>query len=104
MKPFVSWSRIIQNICGWGLGSRVCVVGGKDDKIVSVSIAKANAFYLKEAFGEQVKRRKVDGMTGAAVEDAIRFIVVEKAPHHLQNDLCREDAARQVLEFLNGLG
>ena len=100
----MSFSNIVKNVMGWERGSRVCVVAGREDKIVSVPIAQKTAELLKAAVREQRQGKKLEGPADDEEgEDGVSFVVVEKGPHHFQNDLVREDAARQVLEFLHVL-
>ena len=104
MKPFVSFSRIVQNIVGWGRSSRVCVIAGAQDKIVSVPIAKTMADCIQDAFEQSATRKKLDGLSDQkGSKSAVDFIVVRNGPHHFQNDLMREEAAGQVLAFLQDL-
>ena len=103
MKPFVSFSRLVQHISGWGSGRRICVVAGAEDKIVSPDIAKTNAQLMRDAVRELTEAKKIE-TAEKDEDDGVEFVVVEKAPHHLQNDVTREDAAREVLRFLQQLG
>lgn len=102
MKPFVSFRRIIQNVRGWTKGSRICVVAGAQDKIVSVPICQTLAGHLRTAVKEQSENKKID-ITSGSDDNGVELVVVEKGPHHFQNDLVRDDAAGKVLDFLNAL-
>ena len=102
-RAFVSFSRIVQNITGWGHGNRVCVLAGDIDAIVTPDIAEANAKLIRDAVKEQAQTKKIEGLE-ATGDAGVQFVVAEKAPHHFQNDLTREEAAGHVLEFLQQLG
>ena len=99
-SQFVSFARLVQNISGWGRGSRVCVIVGAEDRIVRPPIAKTNAVLIRAAVEDPADRRKVEGLNG---DDPVSFVVVKGAPHHLQNDVTKDDAAAKVLEFLKQL-
>ena len=107
LRPFVSWTRIVQSISGWSRGSRICVVAGAQDVIVTVPIARTMAEFLRQAVRQLVSSHKLDALPSSTKREAdrngVEFLVVEKGPHHFQNDLVREDAARQVLTFLKRL-
>ena len=107
MRPFVSFSNLVKNISGWDRGSRVCVIGGAEDKIVTVPIARQLAADIRAAAIEEVKKESTGSLSSVDLskdaQSLVTFAVVEKGPHHFQNDLCREEAAKLVLDFLENL-
>ena len=107
MRPFVSFSNLVKNIYGWDRGSRVCVVGGAQDKIVTIPIAMQLAANIRAAAVEEAKKKSTGSLSSVDLskdaQSLVTFAVVEKGPHHFQNDLCREKAAEIVLGFLEEL-
>ena len=116
---FVSPVRILQQISGWGAGSqsRVLVLAGGEDKIMTHPIMERLAGFYRAAYESVVGLKKIDGAAddGGDVESVsgdggldtaglgVRLCVVPGVGHHLQNDVDWEVGAAKLLAFYEQL-
>lgn len=118
MRPFVSFPRILENIAGLSKpGSHICIIAGSEDKLVGSEIPErlANTFrdaVSASAFSKKLDRaedqtdvEKVTSIDGvrSTCSLGVRFIDIEGAPHHFQNDIKPEVGAWQLLNFVKEL-
>ena len=89
---------------GWsrGEGKRIAVVGGEVDRIGTVDIAERLARELREGVRGAREGKKIEGVEEEG--EGVEFLVVKGGPHHFMNDFMAEEAAGQVMKFLNALG
>ncbi|KAK3314696.1 Alpha/Beta hydrolase protein [Apodospora peruviana] len=112
--PFVSATKVLQQIMSRERGESIMVLCGGGDKIMTRSVMEKLAGFYRGAYAKLVGQKKVDGETtkvegieGEGGEDTagqgVRFCVVSGAAHHLQNDVQWEIGARKLLEFYEKL-
>jgi CO dehydrogenase/acetyl-CoA synthase beta subunit len=77
---------------------------------VTQNVTEREAREAREAFVELVDAKKIEAMKDEAVgneisgyENGVRYYIVKRAGHHLQNDLQWEEGATQLLEFYDQL-
>ena len=118
MRSFVSFPNILENLVGLGRrGAHVCIIAGSEDKLVGVQIPRRLAKTFREAVRASTERKKID-QSVIGIEDGkefhingvsfdtslgVRFVAIEGAAHHFQNDVHQEVGARQLLKFLEEL-
>lgn len=98
---FGTFRNILQRIVGWGMGQRILVLAGEDDRLVDLSVAQREVQEARQAFVDLVDEKKIE----AKKEEfsGVRSYVVKGAGHHMQNDLQWEDGAKALLEFYEQL-
>lgn len=109
--PFVNVTRMVQNILGWGVGERILCLVGSGDRLTSQNIMSNLASAHRSTFTQLVREKKIEAkieeVNSAGGEDTagegVRFAVVPKAGHHLQNDLQWELGAKKFLAFYEKL-
>ena len=118
MRQFVSFQRILGNIVGLSRqGAHICIIAGSADKLVGSQIPERLAKTFRDAIrtladGKKVDRTEddfndekvtsVDGVRSTSIL-GVRFVDMEGAPHHFQNDIRQETGARQLLSFIDEL-
>lgn len=112
MRPFVSFSRILENIVGSCKHHPcICIIAGGEDKLVGVQIPGKLAKIFRDSIKALIEGKKLDGIendkweainNGVASSSrlGVRLITMEGAAHHFQNDIDQEVGARQLLDFL----
>ncbi|KAL9034319.1 MAG: hypothetical protein Q9180_005474 [Flavoplaca navasiana] len=118
MRPFISFQRILQNVAGAGKrGTHVCIMAGGDDKLVDVNMSEKLATIFRNALEGLKETKKVDvyedaagdagesiiNMSCTSTSHAVRLVILEKAPHHFQNDVHWDVGAKQLLAFTDEL-
>ncbi|KAL8795565.1 MAG: hypothetical protein Q9195_001986 [Heterodermia aff. obscurata] len=97
-----------------GRGARVCIIAGSEDKLVGVQIPRRLAQVFRDTIKESTEGKKIDQsvigiedgkelhINGISIDTSfgVRFIAIEGAAHHFQNDVHQEAGARQLLSFL----
>jgi len=113
-KLFVDPQRVLKQISGWGVGQRLLVLRGEEDKLMNkLEMDKLASFY-RRAFMDLVSQKKVEAenanvqtLLGEGDEDntghGVRVSMVPGAGHHLQNDVTWEVGARKLLDFYQQL-
>jgi len=113
-KGFVSVPNIIKNISGWGSGSsRIMVIAGEEDKLMSIQLMKQMAADYREGIEALSRDKKIDLSPSnySPPPDAIKnikeqrqggvtMVIVGGAGHHLQNDVQSDQAAQALESFL----
>lgn len=98
---FGTFEKILQRIHGWGMGQRLLVLAGENDRLVDLSVTQREVDEAREAFMNLVDTKKLEY---APDEDCgTRYRVVRGAGHHLQNDLQWEEGANHLLDFYDQL-
>ncbi|KAL8848110.1 MAG: hypothetical protein Q9221_006867 [Calogaya cf. arnoldii] len=118
LRPFVSFQRILENVAGTGKdAARVCIMAGGEDKLVDVKMSEKLANLFREAAKALKGVKKLDGSVDAAQDvkertigksrsttaHGVRFVVLEEAPHHFQNDVHWGVGAKHLLAFMEDL-
>ncbi len=114
MKPFANGEKVLEHISGGGSGQRLMVLAGELDKIMTVPIMQELAQWYRTKYNFLVRQGAVQGvddevvpLPGAGDQDnvghGVRFCVVPKAGHHLQNDVPWEVGAQKLLAFYQQL-
>ncbi|KFA60869.1 hypothetical protein S40285_04828 [Stachybotrys chlorohalonatus IBT 40285] len=87
MRAFADPARTLAHIDG-GSASKMLIMTGSEDKIVTPTVAEQLAAFYREA---------------AAGREAVEVLLVPTAGHHLQNDLNWEDGAIKLVGFYKQL-
>jgi pimeloyl-ACP methyl ester carboxylesterase len=115
LLPFVNTKRVIQGVLGWGGGvpqQRVMIVaGGRDvlmgtwqmERMAKDYVRAYRASFNQAALRAELAGRENNGESVLMTGDGVRFVVVNGAGHHVQNDIQWEEGARQILAFLEQL-
>ena len=118
MRSFVSFPSLLKSIVGLGRrGAHVCIIAGSEDKLVGVQIPRRLSQIFRDAVRESTENKKTDQsvigtndgkefhINEASFDTSfgVRFVAIEGATHHFQNDVHHEVGARQLLSFLEGL-
>jgi pimeloyl-ACP methyl ester carboxylesterase len=99
---FGTFRNILQRITGWGVGQRVLVLAGENDRLVDLTVAQREAREAREAFVHLAKTGRIEAKKEQS-DSGVRYYVVKGAGHHMQNDLQWEDGARQLLQWYEQL-
>ncbi|EHL03019.1 hypothetical protein M7I_0991 [Glarea lozoyensis 74030] len=105
MFAFTSVEEVLRGIVGWGTGkgSRVLVVAGERDRLMTGDLMG------ELAGGYEVGVKRILGEEGMVKGDEEKEVevrvleVVKGAGHHVQNDLQWVDGAERILRFLEQL-
>lgn len=95
----------------------MCIIAGSEDKLVGVRIPRRLAKIFRDAVRASTESKKIDKSTignedgkefhvnGVRFDTSlgVRFVAIEGAAHHFQNDVHQEVGARQLLSFLEEL-
>ena len=118
MRQFVSFPRILENIVGLSRqGARVCIIAGSGDKLVGSQIPERLANTFRDTIKSLANDKRIDRAEDASNAEklnsidgvrstsrlGVRFVDMEGAPHHFQNDIKHEVGARQLLSFIDQL-
>ena len=120
MLPFINTRKVLQGILGWGgrltVGhQRVMVLAGGQDTLMRPSLMARTADGYVRAYRNSINKAMLKSKLCKDVEkddsrksflttaDGVRFVIVDGAGHHLQNDLQWEEGAKQILSFINQL-
>jgi hypothetical protein len=115
MKPFVNDQKIVGQISSWGSSRQgILVLGGEVDKIMRQPIMEDLAEMYRKTYRDMVQQKKLDGeeggvksLPGEGGQDnsglGVRYCVVPRAGHHLQNDIPWEIGAKKLLDFYEQL-
>ncbi|KAK3297876.1 Alpha/Beta hydrolase protein [Chaetomium fimeti] len=113
-KPFINQRNVLSQLSGWGSGQRVLVLSGKLDKIMTLPIMEDLARTYRTTSSSMIQQKQLQGedvevipLSGEGGQDnnghGVRYCVVPKAGHHLQNDVTWEVGARKLLAFYGQL-
>ena len=115
MRQFVSVPRMLENIAGLSRDrSSICIIAGSEDKLVGVQIPEKLANTFKDAIKVMTESEKTDRTESDSTYEAksstqgvaatsslgVRFVAIEDAPPHFQNDIDHDVGARQLLNFI----
>ncbi|KAK4236710.1 Alpha/Beta hydrolase protein [Achaetomium macrosporum] len=115
MKPFVDGQKVLGQISSWGSSRQgILVLSGEVDKIMRLPIMEDVAEMYRKTYRSMVQQKKLDGeehdvesFPGEGGRDnsglGVRYCVVPRAGHHLQNDITWEIGAQKLLEFYEQL-
>ena len=116
MRQFVSIPHILGNIAGLSRhGPHICIIAGSQDKLVGSEIPERLAKTFRSAIKASADGKKVDVVKDESNDEkvtstdgvhstcswGVRFINMEGAPHHFQNDIKHDIGARQLLSFID---
>jgi hypothetical protein len=117
--PFVNIRRVLMNIVGWRYGQqRLLIVAGEKDTLMGVSFMRQMATKYRRSVvtpvqgllpkdGKEIDPDKTNDLNtrqdGNGSTNGVRFEVIKRSGHHLQNDLQWEECANQILCFLDQL-
>lgn len=108
MFPFVNFRNVLMRISGWDAAksSKILVLAGENDRLVSLDITKREAEEYRTAFVDLVRAKKLDANIDEVVEEdiestgcGVQYRVVKGSGHHLQNDSMWEEGAEKLLAF-----
>lgn len=113
-KPFINPQNALSQITGWGSGERVMVLSAELDKIMTLPIMEDLADMYRATYSAMVREKKLQGNDPEVVPLAgegdgdntghgVRYCVVPRAGHHLQNDVTWEIGAQKLLAFYEQL-
>lgn len=109
-RPFVNVHNILQGIVDWGTSDRVMVLGGENDKLVTMSIMRRVAGTYRSAFGDLVESKKIEAESkGLRTQGEDNFgkgvthATIPSAGHHTQNDEPWVVGAKKILSFYEQL-
>ncbi|KAE9962730.1 hypothetical protein BLS_010074 [Venturia inaequalis] len=109
---FTNFQNVLKRISSKGHGSRILILAGQSDKLVTLDIAKREAEEYRSVFRDLAltNRLKVevdevveDGEEGESEGCGVQFRVVEGAGHHFMNDVMWEEGAEKLLDFYEQL-
>ncbi|QDS73337.1 hypothetical protein FKW77_006648 [Venturia effusa] len=107
---FVNFQNVLKRISGKGHGSRILILAGERDRLVSLDIAKREAEEYRSVFRELAKTNRLKAEVDDVVEEegestgcGVQFRVVDGAGHHFMNDLMWEEGAEKLLDFYEQL-
>ncbi|KAI1174988.1 Alpha/Beta hydrolase protein [Nemania sp. FL0916] len=111
---FVDPKKALLNIKGWGVGNRLLIMAGTEDKLMTKPIQKQSAETYRTAFSELVREAALEAKDEPIyntpgegdmdnIGHGVQFAWVPGAGHHLQNDTAWEVGAEKLLEFLRQL-
>ena len=118
MRQFVSFPRILENITSLSRqGARICIIAGSGDKLVGSQIPERLAKTFRDAIKILADDKRIDRVEDEPNDEkvtsidevrttsslGVRFVDMEGAPHHFQNDIKQEVGARQLMSFINEL-
>ena len=107
MKPFANGEKVLEQISGGGSGQRLMVLAGEHDKIMTVPIMRDLAQWYRTKYNFLVADDEVVPLPGEGDQDnvghGVRYCVVPKSGHHLQNDVLWEIGAHKLLAFYQQL-
>jgi pimeloyl-ACP methyl ester carboxylesterase len=113
-KPFINQQNVLSQITGWDKGQRVMVLSGELDKIMTLPIMEDLAQTYRTTYSSMIREKQLQGedveVTPLDAEEygdnnghGVRYCVVPKAGHHLQNDVPWEVGAGKLLAFYEQL-
>jgi hypothetical protein len=117
-KPFINQQNVLSQITGWGSGSgngqSVMVLSGELDKIMTLPIMEDLGHTYRTTYSSMVQEKRLQGedaevvpISGEGDRDntghGVRYCLVPRAGHHLQNDVTWEIGAQKLLAFYEQL-
>jgi hypothetical protein len=114
MRPFVDPAKILGRISAGSAGQRIMVLAGELDKIMTVPIMEDLAQFYRAKYSSLVQQGTLEGVDAEVVPlpgdggqdntgHGVRYCVVPRAGHHLQNDVPWEIGAQKLLAFYKQL-
>uniref|UniRef100_L2GEA8 Alpha beta hydrolase fold protein n=1 Tax=Colletotrichum fructicola (strain Nara gc5) TaxID=1213859 RepID=L2GEA8_COLFN len=99
---------------GWGTSTRILILTGTQDKLMTHGVMQKLAGTFRHAFAQLVGEKKLDakvdtvnstGSEGSEDDEGcgVRLAWIHGAGHHLQNDVMWEVGAKKLLDFYEQL-
>lgn len=107
---FINFQNVLKRISGKGHGSRILILTGEQDRLVSLDIAKREADEYRSVFQDLAQTNRLKVEVDEVVEEemestgcGVELRIVEGAGHHFQNDVMWEEGAEKLLAFYQQL-
>ncbi|TID25750.1 alpha beta hydrolase fold protein [Venturia nashicola] len=108
---FTNFQNVLKRISSKGHGSRILILAGQSDKLVTLDIAKREAEEYRSVFRDLALTNRLKVEVDHVIEDedgestglGVQFRVVEGAGHHFMNDVMWEEGANKLLAFYEQL-
>ncbi|KAI8634390.1 alpha/beta-hydrolase [Xylariaceae sp. FL1651] len=111
MSRFVDPKSVLRNITGWETGSRMLIMAGTEDKLMTRLVQEKLAETYRTAFAELVKEKKLNTKDNAVhplqgeggldnLGHGVELAWVPGAGHHLQNDTTWRIGAEKLVVFI----
>ena len=114
MKPFVDQEKVLAQIAARDRGESVMILSAELDRIMRLPIMEDLAETYRATYSSMVREKRLRGEDAEAVPLAgegdgdsvghgVRYCVVPRSGHQLQNDVPWEVGARKLLAFYEQL-
>lgn len=110
LQPFANVHNILQGIVSWGTSDRLMILGGENDKLMTMSIMHKVADAYRPAFRGLIGSKRIEAkckQLRAQGEDdfgdGVRFAIVPSAGHYIPNDEPWAIGAKETLSFYEEL-